>query len=240
VTGSATFAACCRDERAMTRPVLIAAALLLMGSAAAAQSAGTHWVATWGNRTAALSQPASRRTRRECARGGRPAISARRASAGCTTEPGAPWRSASRERVRRSRASIPDSARPAHSQQPDGADDRAQRALAAARCASGLSQALGATSVVLGSAHIAIRSRESEIVAATDRVLTFSGKPGAILYAGAVLVSDPVSLDVPPLADVAVSLYFPGGHRRPDQSPVRAASDLYFWTRGCHRSGRHS
>jgi lysophospholipase L1-like esterase len=40
--------------------------------------------------------------------------------------------------------------------------------------------------------------------------LTFSGGASAPLYAGATLVSDPVNLNLPPLADVAVSLYLPG------------------------------
>lgn len=73
-----------------------------------------------------------------------------------------------------------------------------------------LTSALGGAAVRLGAAHIAIRLRDSEIVPASDRTLTFGGAPAATLYAGAVLVSDPVSLDLPPLTDVAVSLYFPG------------------------------
>jgi lysophospholipase L1-like esterase len=73
-----------------------------------------------------------------------------------------------------------------------------------------LSNAFGAAAVTLGAAHIALRARDSEIVPDTDRVLTFSGRPGATIYAGAVLLSDPVSLDVPPRTDLAVSLFFPG------------------------------
>ncbi len=46
-------------------------------------------------------------------------------------------------------------------------------------------------------------------MAGSDHALTFGGKPGATIYAGQVLISDPVDLKVPPLADVAVSLYFP-------------------------------
>jgi lysophospholipase L1-like esterase len=72
-----------------------------------------------------------------------------------------------------------------------------------------VSNAVGGASVALGSAHIAIRSKDSAIVPATDHALTFGGKPAATIYAGQVLISDPVNLTVPPLADVAVSLYFP-------------------------------
>jgi lysophospholipase L1-like esterase len=73
-----------------------------------------------------------------------------------------------------------------------------------------LSNALGASTVAIGAAHIAIHAKGSAIVAASDRALTFSGKPSASIYAGEVLVSDPVSLDIAPLTDLAVSLYLPG------------------------------
>ena len=43
----------------------------------------------------------------------------------------------------------------------------------------------------------------------TDRVLTFNGQPGITIPSGAVVVSDPVALDVAALSDLAVSLYLP-------------------------------
>jgi lysophospholipase L1-like esterase len=73
-----------------------------------------------------------------------------------------------------------------------------------------LFNALGASSVAIGAAHIAVRAKDAAVVAGSDRVLTFSGRPTATLYAGQVLLSDPVTLDVRPLADLAVSLYLPG------------------------------
>jgi len=41
------------------------------------------------------------------------------------------------------------------------------------------SVALGASELTIGAAHIAVHAKESEIVPATDRVLTFSGKPAS-------------------------------------------------------------
>jgi lysophospholipase L1-like esterase len=73
-----------------------------------------------------------------------------------------------------------------------------------------LSNALGAPTVQLGGAHIAIRDKDSTIQPKSDRPLSFSGKPSAAIYAGQVLISDPVTLDVPALTDLAVSFYFPG------------------------------
>ena len=72
-----------------------------------------------------------------------------------------------------------------------------------------LSNAVGGASVSLGAAHIALRAKDSAIMPASDRALTFGGKTSATIYAGQVLYSDPVSLTVPPLSDVAVTLYFP-------------------------------
>jgi lysophospholipase L1-like esterase len=73
-----------------------------------------------------------------------------------------------------------------------------------------LSNAFGSGQVVIGAAHIALRSKDSETVAGSDRTLTFDGKPGCRLGPGVVLLSDPVDLKVAPLASLAVSLFFPG------------------------------
>ena len=72
-----------------------------------------------------------------------------------------------------------------------------------------LYNAFGGHTVMLGAAHVALHARESGIVPGSDRTLTFGGRPTAAMYAGEVLVSDPVKLTVEPLSDVAVSLYFP-------------------------------
>ena len=73
-----------------------------------------------------------------------------------------------------------------------------------------LAHAFGAPSVAIGAAHIALRDKDSAIVAGTDRALTFGGRLTATLYGGQTLVSDPVKLSIKPLADLAVSLYLPG------------------------------
>ena len=50
----------------------------------------------------------------------------------------------------------------------------------------------------------------SAIVPESDRVLTFGGSTSTKIWPGAIAVSDPVDLDVPALADLAVSFYLPG------------------------------
>ncbi len=73
-----------------------------------------------------------------------------------------------------------------------------------------LQNALGAPTVAIGAVHIALRTAGARIDPTTDRALTFSGTGAASLYGGTTLVSDPVNLVLPPLADVAVSVYVPG------------------------------
>ena len=72
-----------------------------------------------------------------------------------------------------------------------------------------ISNAYGQRPLEIGAVHIAQREAGAAIVASTDRELTFGGAKQATIAAGAVLFSDPVALDLPPLADLAVSLYLP-------------------------------
>ena len=46
-----------------------------------------------------------------------------------------------------------------------------------------LSNAFGSEPLAVGGAHIAIRAKESEIVAGSDRALSFNGKPGCTVVA---------------------------------------------------------
>ena len=72
-----------------------------------------------------------------------------------------------------------------------------------------LSNAFGTESLVIGAAHVALSAGGAAIFPGTGRVLTFSGEPGITIPGGGVVVSDSIVLDVPPLGDLAVSLYLP-------------------------------
>jgi lysophospholipase L1-like esterase len=63
--------------------------------------------------------------------------------------------------------------------------------------------------VTIGSVHAAISDKAAAIVAATDRAVTFGGKPSITIPPGAPVLSDPIDLIVPPLSDVAVSIFVP-------------------------------
>jgi lysophospholipase L1-like esterase len=73
-----------------------------------------------------------------------------------------------------------------------------------------ISNAFGATPVKVGAAHVALRGKESAIIEGSDRALAFAGKPDVTIGPGVVMFSDPVDFNVPQVAELAVSLYFPG------------------------------
>jgi len=70
-----------------------------------------------------------------------------------------------------------------------------------------LSNAFGDGTVSIGGAHVALRTEASSIDSSSDRQLTFSGAKNVDIPPGAVIVSDPVDLDLKPASDLAVSLY---------------------------------
>ena len=71
------------------------------------------------------------------------------------------------------------------------------------------SNAMSGAPLLIGSAHIAVRDKDSNIVSGTDRALTFSGKPACTLGPGVLLHSDPLDLEVGAFSDLAVSIYLP-------------------------------
>lgn len=72
-----------------------------------------------------------------------------------------------------------------------------------------ISNAYGSEPLVIGAAHVAIRSSGPAIAGATDRTLTFNGATHVTVPSYGLVLSDPVSLRVPELGDLAVSLYLP-------------------------------
>ncbi len=73
-----------------------------------------------------------------------------------------------------------------------------------------LSNAFGAVPVEIGAAHLAVRKAGAAIDPASDRELKFGGRSRVEIPAGAVVLSDPITVKVPELSDVAISLYLPG------------------------------
>src|SRR5262249_36504356 len=69
--------------------------------------------------------------------------------------------------------------------------------------------AFGTTPFYLTSIHIvySLSPAQPKIDVATEKALTFSGKPDVTIPAGAEFISDPIEYPMPALSDLAISLY---------------------------------
>jgi lysophospholipase L1-like esterase len=83
-----------------------------------------------------------------------------------------------------------------------------------------LSNAFGNSALTIGSVHVALAKQGPEIVAGSDRNVTFAGNASVTIPPGAPVLSDPVELKVPAFTEIAVSLYLP--------SSV-SGSSMHFW-----------
>jgi lysophospholipase L1-like esterase len=73
-----------------------------------------------------------------------------------------------------------------------------------------LSNSHGSRPLAVGAVRIGLRDTGPGIVPGSDRQVTFGGAETTTIAAGALLVSDPVALPLPPLGDLAISVYLPG------------------------------
>lgn len=74
-----------------------------------------------------------------------------------------------------------------------------------------LSNSFGNGPVTLGPVHVALRAEGPSIVPDSDRAIAFAGHPTVTIPKGGSVLSDPVTLTVEPLQELAISLYVPAG-----------------------------
>lgn len=72
-----------------------------------------------------------------------------------------------------------------------------------------LTNTFGSTPLQVGHVTIAVSGTGASVVSGTVHDVTFGGSPSIEIPAGAQVISDPVSMRVPALADLAVSVYLP-------------------------------
>jgi lysophospholipase L1-like esterase len=157
-------------------------------------SSDMHWVATWAS---SQQQP-------------------RGAVGGRGPAPAPPPQTAGTQASQVNPTSAPPTPAPARpAPPPSGFNNQTVRmivraSLGGSRVRVHLSNAFGATPLTIDAAHIALHGMDSAIVTASDRALAFNGKPSVAIPPGAEMISDPVTLDVPNLADLAISIHVPG------------------------------
>ena len=71
-----------------------------------------------------------------------------------------------------------------------------------------LSNEFGTEPLLINEVHIAL-GKGTDIELPSANALTFSGRPAVTIPAGATVVSDPVSLNLPPLSDLVISMFLP-------------------------------
>jgi lysophospholipase L1-like esterase len=72
-----------------------------------------------------------------------------------------------------------------------------------------LSNFFGTAPLTIGPVHVAEHASGSAIKPGTDHTVTFGGKPSVTIAKGGDVLSDPISLEVAPLSELAVSMYLP-------------------------------
>jgi len=96
-----------------------------------------------------------------------------------------------------------------------------------------LSNALGKEAVSFGAVHVAQWAGDSAhvtsaILPATDRIVTFGGSRTVAIAPGADVFGDPVSLALPPGANLAVSFYIPKTSNVPATMHTLGGQTAYF------------
>lgn len=207
--------------------IMILAAFTLSGNAAAQNDSSAHWVVTWATAQGLIARQAPIPGANG---GGTPPSNAPGATRGGAPSSAAPAAPSGPPANVPSTASGSGTNAPAA---PSGAPPQAGRGLGPVRlpipaslsdqtirmivrASIGgsevrieVSNMLNAAPLEIGAAHIGVHAGQGVVASGTDRALTFGGKTSFVVPPGVLAVSDPVSLNVAPLSDLAVSLYFP-------------------------------
>ena len=72
-----------------------------------------------------------------------------------------------------------------------------------------LTNEFGTRPLIIGAAHIALSAGAGAIQPGSNHALTFNGQPSVTIPPGAPMFSDPIPMQVPALASLAVSVYLP-------------------------------
>jgi lysophospholipase L1-like esterase len=170
--------------QAMRRTLITLGVLALTTSSAPAQTKATdHWVATWATAVVArapMLPPAAPAAPAPAATAGAPPI--------VQAPPGPPPITPNNQTLRQI----------------------VRTSVAGTRARVVFANTFGTAALNIGGASIALRDKESAIVAASLRKLTVNGSAAFRVPAGGLILSDPVDLSVPAFADLAVDLFLPG------------------------------
>jgi lysophospholipase L1-like esterase len=92
------------------------------------------------------------------------------------------------------------------------------------------SNELGIDPLTIANAHVAMSAGGSDVKPGTDHAVTFGGSASVRLAPGGVIYSDPVSMAVEPLSDIAVTFFLPAQNMRSETAHLAAAQDNFITT----------
>jgi hypothetical protein len=101
-----------------------------------------------------------------------------------------------------------------------------------------LSNTFGHSQLKLENIHISLAAKDSDVLAESDRIATFNGERLVTIAAGAVAISDPISIALPDNADVAISFHVPG-HLIAETTHPKAWQTSYLSEQGDHSVEPH-
>jgi lysophospholipase L1-like esterase len=190
--------------------IVIAAGLALLPQYAPAQKANQgagngHWVSTWATSQQLQPAPAGGFGGRGPGPGrGGPGAPAATANPGASPQaPPSPPRPPQGGRPNPNRTNLPATLLDQTIRMP------IRVSLGGSQVRIEISNMVGAQPLEVGAAHLAAYQGKGSIAPGTDRALTFSGNATVVVPPGTLAVSDPVSLSVAAMSDLAISLYLP-------------------------------
>ena len=86
----------------------------------------------------------------------------------------------------------------------------------------------GSDQLIIRDAHVALSAGNDAINTGTDHPLTFGGSASISIPPGAEIYSDPVTLDVPPLSNLAISFFLPAQVMRSETFHAFADQDNFI------------
>jgi lysophospholipase L1-like esterase len=101
-----------------------------------------------------------------------------------------------------------------------------------------LANSFGTSPLTVGAASVALRESGSAIVTTTSHPVTFGGTPSTTIPAGAVMISDPVTMTLPAFADLAVDVFLPNDMSTMPVTVHAAAHQTSYVSAGNH-AGEH-
>ena len=87
-----------------------------------------------------------------------------------------------------------------------------------------LSNEMSETPLRLGAVRVALAAPDGALLPGSDRSVTFDGEPTTIVPEHAPALSDPIALQVPPLARLVISIHLPAGAAAPTVHPGAVAT----------------